>query len=108
MVCIGNVFDGKVRGVIGYDNFTGGSIQMHAAGEGNWFTKSFAFAVFDYPFNVCKVNAVIGLIDSENKGIVQFTDHIGFGVQAELKGAGTKGDLLVISMPRAHCRFLRN
>lgn len=106
LVCIGNVFDDKIRGVVGYDGYNGASVQMHVAGEGNWFTKDFAFSVFHYPFAVCGVNMLIGMVPSGNADAIRFNKHIGFNVARELHGAHPDGSLLIMTMTRRECRFL--
>lgn len=104
--CIGNEFDGKLRGVVGYDGYNGASIQMHVAGEGNWFSKDLLFAVFDYPFNVCQVNMVLGMVPSGNADAIRFNTHIGFKVEKVIPGAHPDGALWIMSMRREECRFL--
>lgn len=106
LVCIGNEFDGQLRGVVGYDNYNGASVMMHVAGEGNWFTKDMLHAVFDYPFNVMEVNMVIGLVPSGNTDAIRFNKHIGFKLEYTIKGAHPDGALLIMSMTREECRFL--
>lgn len=107
MRCIGNVLNGKLVAVVGYDMYNGASIQMHVAGEGNWFTKDMLYAAFDYPFRVCKCNMVIGLVPSGNTAAIKFDKHIGFEVQLNLAGAHPDGSLLVMTMKKEQCRYLK-
>lgn len=108
LVCIGNRnAKGKLIGVVGYDGCNGASIQMHSAGEGNWVTRRFLFAAFDYPFNVCKVNMVLGLIPSGNIQAMKFNLNLGFRVELVLSGAHPDGALWIMSMRREECRFLQ-
>lgn len=104
--CIGNVLNHKLMGVVGYDMYNGASIMMHSAGEGNWLTKQMLHAVFDYPFRVCKVNMVIGLVPSGNEQAIRFNHHIGFRINTVLDGAHPDGALYVMTMRREECRFL--
>lgn len=106
MVCIGNHLNGKLKGVVGYDNYNGASVMMHVAGEGNWFTKDMLFASFHYPFHVMNVNMVIGLVPSGNTDALRFNNHIGFKVAHRLHGAHPDGALVLMTMERRECRFL--
>jgi L-amino acid N-acyltransferase YncA len=104
--CIGNVLGGKLLGVVGYDNYNGASIMMHSAGEGNWLTQEMLYAVFHYPFDVCKVNVVIGLVPSGNRQALRFNSHIGFKTVTDIVGAHPDGSLVVMAMRRGECRYL--
>ena len=106
LVCIGNRDHAHIYGVVGYDQFNGASIMMHAAGEGYWLNKDMLFAVFDYPFNVCKANMVIGLVPSGNEAAIRFNTHIGFRTELRLEGAHPDGALLLMTMKREECRYL--
>lgn len=104
--CIGSILRGELRGVVGYDNYNGASIMMHVAGEEGWLTRDVLWAVFDYPFNVCKVNMVIGLVPSGNEPAIRFNTHIGFKTETVLTGAHPDGALVLMTMRRGECRFL--
>ena len=104
--CIGNFLNDKLMGVVGYDHFNGASVMMHSAGEGNWLTKEMLHAVFHYPFEVCKVRIVIGLVPSGNDQALRFNDHIGFKIDSILDGAHPDGSLVVMTMRREECRYL--
>lgn len=106
MICIGNRIAGQLKGVVGYDHYNGASIMMHVAGDKGWLTKQFLRVIFDYPFNVCKVNMVIGLTPASNLLAVRFNRHIGLTVRATLEDAGPGGDLLVMAMSRKECKYL--
>jgi L-amino acid N-acyltransferase YncA len=106
MQCIGSIIGGRIKGVIGYDGYNGASIMMHAAGEPGWFTKDVLEAAFDYPFNVCRVNMIIGLVPSGNTDAIKFNNHIGFKTEITLVGAHPDGALLLMTMKRGECRYL--
>jgi RimJ/RimL family protein N-acetyltransferase len=97
-----------VAGVV-FDNFNGRSICIHVAAEGShWLTRSFIRAVFTYAFDVAKVNKLIGPVDSTNERAMRFDEHLGFVPEAVLTGAGRHGDLILYSMTRQQCRFLKD
>ena len=106
--CIANVSpENGILGVVGYDGYNGASIQMHSAGDGNWVTRDFLFAAFDYPFNVCKVNVVIGYVSCANVQAVKFNTHLGFNTAFVLEGAHPEGGLMIMTMRSNECKFLR-
>lgn len=97
-----------VAGVL-YDNFTGRSVQMHVASDGTkrWMSKAFLYLAFDLPFNKWRVNKIIGLVDSTNIDAQRFDENIGFHLEHVVTDAGPKGDLLIYTMTRQQCRFLK-
>lgn len=104
--CIGNVRENKILGVVGFENYNGASIMMHAAGSDNWVTKRMIWATFDYAFNVCKVNMVIGLVPSGCTEALRFNTHLGFKTVLNLDGAHPDGSLVLMTMSREECRYL--
>ena len=97
-----------VAGVV-YDNFLGRSICMHVAAEGrHWLTRDFLRAAFFYAFETAGVHKVIGAVDSSNLQARRFDEHLGFVLEAVLTGAAKNGDLLLYSMTRQQCRFLKD
>lgn len=106
---IGLERDGKLIAGVVYDNYLGGSICIHVASEGShWLTRDFLRAVFGYPFNQLQVRKLIGPVDSDNFEARRFDEHLGFIPEAVLKDAGRHGDLILYSMTRQQCRFLKD
>jgi RimJ/RimL family protein N-acetyltransferase len=96
-----------IAGVL-FDQYNGRSICMHVAAEGaGWMTREYLRVCFDYPFNQAKVTKILGLVDSTNIQARRFDEHLGFQLEATLKDAGKFGDLLIYSMTRQQCRFLK-
>jgi RimJ/RimL family protein N-acetyltransferase len=105
--CIGHVnADGKTIGVVGYDNWTGTSAQVHLAGEGIWLTREFLYHAFNFVFGQEKLNLIIAVISSGNKQSLRFTKHMGFTELTRIVGAHPEGDLVVLELRRENCRFL--
>jgi RimJ/RimL family protein N-acetyltransferase len=100
--------EGNCMGGVIYDGFTGGNIFMHQAGfHKRWLGGNMLWIVFDYPFNQLKVRKVAGTINSSNKELLDFNRRLGFKEEARIKGAYPNGDLLVLTMERAECRWLK-
>lgn len=100
--------EGNLLGGVIYEGFTGGCIFMHQAGfDSRWLVGNMLWLVFDYPFNKLKVNKVAGTINSTNEELLAFNERLGFKEEARIKDAYRDGgDLIVMTMDRASCRWL--
>lgn len=107
-VGIGVEQGGKILGAITLDQFNGANINMHvAAVSGNWLTPEFLWYMFHYPFEILSVKRVTGLICASNLHAQKFAEKFGFRLEAVLKDASPKGDLLIYVMFKHECRFLK-
>ena len=106
LVCIGSVVDGELRGVVGYDMYNGSSIAMHVAGKPGWLNRELLRVCFDYPFNICKVNVILGFVPSGNKEALRFNKHLGFTEDLVIPGGHPDGALSIMTMRRENCRYL--
>lgn len=102
---IGLAEDGVIVAGTCYEQFNGRSVVMSVALE-QPLTPRFLFASFDYPFNQLGATKVIGLVDSQNLAAVRLDRHLGFELEATLKEAGPRGDLLIFTMTRDQCKWL--
>ena len=108
LMCIGREnSEGRLMGVVGFDGYNGASFQMHSAGEGNWVSRDMLYACFHYPFVACDVSMLIGLVPSGNVHAAKFNAKLGFRTEYILQEAHPDGALLVMTMLRKDCRFLR-
>lgn len=99
---------GKLLGGVTYDGFLHRSVQMHVASfSPKWLTREMLWLVFDYPFNQLKVERVFGPVASTNKKAIAFDEKIGFTEHTRLVGAVPGGDLIIFSMERADCKWLK-
>ncbi len=103
---IGSVNGDRILGVVGFDGYNGASVQMHVAGEPGWLTRDLIWATFDYAFNVCGANIVIGMVPSGNTDAIRFNTRLGFKTELVLDGAHPDGSLWLMTMRRRECRFL--
>ncbi len=104
---IGRKVDGRlVAGVI-YEDWNGANVSCHIRGIGNWASKTFLWAIFDYPFNQLGVRRLTGLSDSANIRANEFIKRLGFSLECSLAGATPGGDLNIYRMTREECRYLR-
>ena len=106
-VGIGLEENGELIAGVLYDMFNGKSIAMHVAAVGSrWMTKEYLRYCFEYPFKQLGVKKILGLVDTENIDAQVFDEHLGFVVEATIKDAARRGDLIVYSMTKDQCRFL--
>lgn len=104
---IGLERDGELIAGVLYDQFNGRAIQMHVAAVGRrWLNREYLRICFDFPFNQLKVQKLIGLVDSTNADALRFDQHLGFVEEARLTDAGSKADLIILTMTRQQCRWL--
>lgn len=103
---IGMEEDGKLTAGVLYDMHNGRSICMHVAVE-KPVSRRFTWMCFDYPFNQLKVEKVMGLVDSTNEKALLFDKKLGFTQEACIAGAGKHGDLLILTMTRPQCRWIK-
>lgn len=102
---IGLQKDGEtIAGVI-YENWNRQSIFCHIAIEG-LMTKGYLRAIFDYPFNVCKVKKIIVPVVSNHAKSIKLVTKMGFVEEARLKDASPNGDIIFLTLTKENCRFL--
>jgi hypothetical protein len=63
--------------------------------------------VFDYPFNQLKVKKVAGAINSSKKELLDFDLRLGFKEEGRIRGAYPDGDMIIMTMAREECRWLK-
>ena len=91
-----------VAGVI-YENFMTTTITCHISISGR-LNKKFLWAIFDYPFKVCKVDKIIAPITADNEKSIKLVTNMGFTEEARIKRSN--GDMVFFTMLKENCRFL--
>ena len=90
-----------------FEAHNGASVMLHQVGIGRkWLNREYLWFVFHYPFIQLGVRKIISPVESENRDSVRFIRHIGFDLEATLKDAAPKGDLLIFTMTKDQCRWL--
>lgn len=106
-VAIGLEEDGVLVAGVLYDHWNGKSIAMHVAGLGKkWLTREFLWYCFHYAFVQCGAAKVLGMVSSANEAALRFDRHLGFVHEATIKDACRDGDMVLMSMTPAQCRWL--
>lgn len=94
-----------VAGVI-YENYNGRSIMAHIAFKER-VTPTFIAAIFDYPYNICKVDMVIAVIEDTNTKSIHVCENMGFSEEARIRDSHPGGDQIIYALKRQDCRFIR-
>lgn len=105
---IGLEIDGKLVAGTSYEGFNGQSIMLHVAIlPGIYLPRDYIFACFDYPFNQLGAKKLIGTVPASNEAALRFDLQLGFTPEATLKDVLPDGDLLLLTMTRDQCRWLK-
>jgi RimJ/RimL family protein N-acetyltransferase len=100
----------ELLGGVVYRDWTGigGSIAMHVASfrEG-WINRTLLWICFDYPFNQLKVKKIFGQVPEWNTKAYEFDKHLGFQDEAVIQDVYPQGNMMLLSMTRDQCRFLK-
>jgi RimJ/RimL family protein N-acetyltransferase len=106
--CFGVVHDNQLVAVVGFDSWNGASCQMHVAGEGgHWMSRELLRAVFHYAFVASGLQVVLGVVPSGNTAALKLNKHLGFTEDARINNAHPDGALVIMSMRREYCRWLK-
>ena len=106
--CIGQEKDGKLIAVLGYNNLTPNSCQIHVAStDVYWLNKDLLFAIFDYPFNKLGVKVILAPIYKGNNKSLNLCRKLGFEQVADIPYGHPEGDLIVVAMKRNQCKWLQ-
>jgi len=104
---LGRVRDGRLIGVVGFNNFTGTSCYMHMAGEPGWMNRDFLREAFRYPFQTLDLTMVFGVVPSGNIRALGIDRKLGFVELLYIPGAHPDGGIHLLQLKRENCRWLR-
>lgn len=104
------LFD-DVRGPLAaclFEASNGASIMLHIATDNSrrWMTREYLWYVFYFPFVQLGITKIIAPVETSNSACIKFIEHIGFVLEATLKDAAPKGDLLIYTMTADQCKWL--
>jgi RimJ/RimL family protein N-acetyltransferase len=99
---------GELLGGVIFTDYTRASITVHMAGfMKNWANRDLIWCVFHYAFNQLGVGKVFGQVPASNEESMRNTLKLGFSVETRVKDVFVDGDLVVVSMYRDQCRWLK-
>ena len=100
--------EGKLLGGVIFDGFTGPCIFIHQAGfDKHWMSKDMLWVAFDYPFHQLDCTKLCGTIPSTDAKLLAFNERLGFKIETRIADAYPGGDMLVLSMTRDQCPWLK-
>ena len=81
--------------------------SMHVAGEGRrWLNREFIKVCFGYVFKQLNCKVVLGPVSSANADALRFDKHLGFTEAGRVSDGSPDGDLVLLQMTKADCRWL--
>jgi len=104
---IGLIRDNEIVAGVIYENWNGRSIMCHIVIKKR-MTPEFVAAIFHYPFIVCGVEKIIVTIEDTNEKSVRVVKNMGFVEEGKVKDAHQFGDMLILTLSKSECRFLRD
>lgn len=102
---IGLVKDGQPQAGVVFTDYNGRSMVVHQAIQGK-INRNFLHEISNYAFNQCRVEKLIGPIDSSNEKAIKLVQNMGFKEEARIKDAHPKGDMILFTLVKSDCRFL--
>lgn len=100
--------DGRLLGGVIFQGYTGASIELHVAGfDPHWISKDMLWAVFTYPFIQLGCKKILGRVAETNRRALEFDLKLGFKEEARIREVFPEGDLLILTMRRDECRWLK-
>ncbi len=93
---------------VGFDGWIGHTCLMHVViQKPDMLTRHMIREAFDYIFNTCGMNCVLGMVDSTNHPAVEFDTRLGFREVHRISQGGIDGDMIIFSMQKQDCRWIR-
>ena len=105
---IGVVKRGRLIAAVIYTLMSEHDITMHVAAESGrrWLSHEFLRVAFRYPFVQLGLRRVTAFVPSTNAAALKLNHHLGFVTEGRMRAASSDGDLIVLGMLRAECRWL--
>lgn len=102
---------GRIRGMVGYCNWTPNSVQCHIAADTPAAWRALVVKngspAFRYPFLESGRGLLLALIRASNTQSLALTRHFGFRETYRIQDAAEPGDDMVLfEMRREECRWL--
>ena len=97
----------EIKGMVGYDNSTPNSIEIHFAVEGPMAIRALVRPAFQYPFEQGSKNILIGRISADKARALDFVFRLGFHTAYRVRSGWAEGiDLVFVQMRKSECRWL--
>lgn len=94
--------------VVGWHGFTGRTCNISiVVQKPECLTRWVIEQIFRFPFLVCKCEAVVATVDSNNHKSMALCERSGFEKMGSITDGGETGDLICYVMYKSKCRWLR-
>jgi hypothetical protein len=101
---------GVPQWVIAFDVWVGHTCQVHmvARRRGSPPPRQLIRATFRHAFNVLKRTHLFAMVQSKDKHVLRLDKWYGFREVYRAVGAGSPGDIVLLEMTPADCRWLKD
>lgn len=107
-VVISREKDGKLLGGVVFQAYNGASIVIQVASfDPHWLDRDMLWMAFHYPFEQLGVQKLFTQTPSNNLKALDFNRKLGFKDEARIAGVFRDADLVIRSMCREDCRWLK-
>lgn len=97
----------QVAVAVAYNNFNGRLCSMHAViQKPEYVTPGVVREVFEFPFKYCNVEHLLAPVAADNLEALEFDKRLGFKEIYRFTEGATVGDLVMLSMSKADCRWI--
>jgi hypothetical protein len=101
-----NENDDLVAGVV-YDHLTGPCVTATIAVEGKCLPRRMIRAMFNYPYKYLGVRKILVYVNEMNEASVLLAQRLGFKLEATIKDVYVEGDMLILSLLKQDCIWIR-
>ena len=93
---------------VGFNAFIGRTCCIHTVIQRpELLTRYMIRETFNYVYNVCGVETVLGLVDSTNHKALEFDRKLGFKELYRIPNGGIDEDLVVLGMNKSECKWIK-
>jgi hypothetical protein len=103
---LGLLIDGNIKAGVIYEDFNKACVSCHIACE--FLSGEFLAAIFDYPFNHLNVRKIVCHVASDNQKSIKLVEKMGFSVEGVLTDCHPNGDILLYTMKKSDCKYLKD
>lgn len=98
----------EIAAVVMYGRVSRGACEMAVMsdGRGDWVTRAFRRAAFDYPFNVLGLNRCSSFVDVDNQPAIAMNVRLGFQLEGVARQYLDGRDAYAMSLLRRECKWI--
>ena len=104
-MALGDWRGGRINAGVLFENWNQASVIAHLAIDGKT-SPQFLRSAASYAFDDLGVRKIIAPISSRNERMRRMAEKIGFVVEGTLRDCELGGDIVLMTVNRANCRFM--